>query len=53
MVFVPYNAKEIRIAWKLKYNFKRKSQVILLMITDDKKWHYLSVKSLSKLLRGI
>ena len=23
------------------------------MITDGKKWHYLAVKSLSKLLRGI
>ena len=34
-------------------NFKRENQVILLMITDGKKWHYLTVKSLSTLLRGI
>ena len=36
-----------------KHNFKRKNQVILLMITDGKKWHYLSVKSWSASLRGI
>ena len=34
-------------------NFKRKNQVILLMITDSKKWHYLAVKSVPALLRGI
>ena len=30
-----------------------KAQVIPLMITDGKKWHYLAVKSLSRLLQGI
>ena len=30
-----------------------KKKVILLMITDGKKWHYLFVKELSVLLRGI
>ena len=34
-------------------NFMCENQVILLMITDCKKWHYLAVKSLSALLRGI
>ena len=34
-------------------NFKCKNEVILLIITDGKKWHYLAVKSLSALLRGI
>ena len=34
-------------------NKKRKNQVILLMITDGKKWHYLAVKGLPTLLRGI
>ena len=28
-------------------------QVILLMITDGEKWHYLAVTRLSELLRGI
>ena len=50
---MPYNAKEIRHAYKTKYNLKRENQVILLMITDGEKWHYLAVKSLSALLRGI
>ena len=50
---MPYNAEEIRHAYKSKYDLKRENQVILLMITDDKKWHYLTVKKLSVLLRGI
>ena len=47
------NTKKIRHAYISKYDLKRKNQVILLMITDGKKWHYLSVKSLSGLLKGI
>ena len=43
----------MRVTYKLKYNFKRENQVILLMITDGKKWHYLAVKRLSALLRII
>ena len=31
---VPYNTKEIRNAYKSKYNLERKNKVILLMITD-------------------
>ena len=50
---MPYNTKEIRPAYKSKYNFKRKNQVIILLITDGTKWHYLAVKKLSALLRGI
>ena len=42
--YVPYNTEEIRHAYKSKYNLKRENQVILLMITDGKKWHYLAVK---------
>ena len=53
ILFVPYNTKQIRPAYISKYNHKGDNQVILLMITDNKKWHYLSVKSISKLLRGI
>ena len=54
ILFVPHNKKEIRPAYISKYNHKRKKQVILLMITDDgKRWHYLAVRSLSALLRGI
>ena len=53
ILFVPYNTKQIRPAYISKYNYKRDNQVVLLMITDNKKWHYLAVKSVSGLLRGI
>ena len=49
----PHNTKEIRHAYKSKYNLERESQVILLIITNGKKWHYLAVKSLPALFRGI
>ena len=48
-----HNTEKIRHAYELKYNLKRENQVILLMITDGEKWHYLAVKSLSALFRGI
>ena len=44
------NTKEISVAYKSKYKQKREKQVILLMITDGNKWHYLAVSSLSALL---
>ena len=50
---MPHNTKQIRPAYKSKHSFKRESKVILLVITDGKKWHYLAVKSLSALLRRI
>ena len=50
---MPYNTEKIRLACKSKHNLKRKNQVILLMITDGKKWHYLAVRSLSALFREI
>ena len=53
ILFVPYNTKKIRLAYKSKYNHKRYYQVNLLMITDGKKWHFLAVKSISALFRGI
>ena len=52
-LFVPHNKKTISLAYKSKYNHKRKNQVILLMITDGEKWHGLVVRSLSALFRGI
>ena len=52
ILHLPYNTKEIRSAYVSKHDFKYKNQVILLMITDGKKWHYIAVKKLSALLRG-
>ena len=34
ILYVPHNTKEIRHAYKSKYNLKRENQVILLMVTD-------------------
>ena len=52
-MFIPEGEKNIRHAYKSKYNLKRENQVILLMISDGEKSHYLTVKSLSVLLKGI
>ena len=49
ILFVPYNTEEIRHAYKSKHNCKHENQVILLMITDGEKLHYLAVKSLSEI----
>ena len=48
-----HKTKEIRNGYKSKYNLNSKNQVILLMITEGEKWHYLTVKSLSALFKGI
>ena len=64
ILYVPYNTKQIRPVYIPEYNDKRDNQVILLMITtaidydddnDDrfKNWHYVEVKSIPKLFRGI
>ena len=53
ILYVPYNTKKINIAYKSKNNLTQKSQIILLMISDGQKWHYLVVKHLPRLLRGI
>ena len=53
ILFVPHNTKDVRLAYKSTHIFKHNNQVILLMITDCEKWHYLAVKGLSALLRGI
>ena len=50
---MPYNTKKINIAYKFKNNLTQEKQIILLMISDGQKWHYLVVKNLSGLLRGI
>ena len=53
ILYVPHNTRKIHLAYKLKHNLTRENQIILLMITDGEKWHYLTVKNLSGLLRGI
>ena len=53
ILYVPFNTKKIEIAYKSKYNLIRDNQIVLLMIGNGENWHYLAVKSLSRLLRGI
>ena len=53
ILYVPHNTKKINIAHKSKHNLTREKQVILLMISNGEIWHYLTVKNLSGLLRGI
>ena len=54
ILYAPHNTeKVVRHAYKSKYSLTRENQVILLMITDGEKWHYLTVRSLSALLRDV
>ena len=51
ILFIPHNTKIINVAYRSEYNNKHKKQVILLMITDGKKWYYLSITNWSALLQ--
>ena len=51
ILFIPHNTKTISVAYRSEYYNKCKKQVILLMITDGNKWHYLAVTNLSVLLQ--
>ena len=66
IVQVPHDEIKITHTYKSEYNHTRKNQIVLLMITDDEKWHYTDLKgeptedgfnrptkSLSRLFRGI
>ena len=53
ILYVPHNTRKVNVAYKSKHNLTCDKQVILLMITDGEKWHYLVVKNLPGLLRGV
>ena len=53
ILYIPHNTKKIQLAYRSKYDLTYNKQIILLMITDGEKWHYLVVNNLSGLLRGI
>ena len=53
ILYIPHNTKKIQVAYKSKNNLTCDKQVILLMITNGEKWHYLTVKNLPRLLRKI
>ena len=51
---MPYNTIEMKQAYISKHNNERDSQVNLLRITDGTtNWHYLAIKDISGLLRGV
>ena len=45
ILYVPHNTRKIHVAYKSKHNLTRENQIILLMITNGEKWHYLTVKN--------
>ena len=53
ILYVPHKTGKIHLAYNSKHNLTREKQVILLMITDGEKWHYIAVTRLSGLLRGV
>ena len=53
ILYVPHKTGKIHLAYKSKHNLTREKHAILLVITDGEKWHYLAVKNLSRLLRGV
>ena len=53
ILYIPHNTKKIQLAYRFKNNLTCDKQVFLLMITDVEKWHYLTVKNLPGLLKGI
>ena len=53
ILYVLHGTKKTEIAYKSKHNLTREKQVVLLMISNGENWHYLIVKILSRLLRGI
>ena len=46
-----YNVEKISHVYKSEFNKTREKQVILLIITDGQKQHYLFVKNLNSLLK--
>ena len=52
ILYIPHNTKKIQLGYRSTYNLTYDKQIILLMITDGEKWHYLVAKSLSRLFKG-
>ena len=52
VLYMQHNTKTISVAYRSEYSNKCRKQVILLMITNSKKYHYLAATNLSALLQG-
>ena len=53
ILYIPHNTKNKQVAYRSLNNLTYDKQIILLMITNGEKWHYLAVKNLPGLLTGI
>ena len=53
ILYVRHNTRKIHVVYKLMHNLTGDKQVILLMVSNGENWHYLTVKNLAGLLRGI
>ena len=53
ILHMPHNTRKMHVAYKSKHNLTCDKQVILLMFSNGENWHYLTVKNLPGLLRGI
>ena len=51
VLYMPHNTKTITVANRSEYKNKCRKQVILLMITNSRKYHYLALTNLSALLQ--
>ena len=45
VLFVEYNIEEIKQTCISKHNSEHEYKVIILMITNSKKWYYLAIKN--------
>ena len=52
-MFCILKKKKIYPAYVSKHNSNYEKQVIILIIPNANRWHYLTVKKLSALLKGI
>ena len=45
VLFASQNSEEITLVYKSEHNYNRENNALLLMINDDKKYHYFAIKS--------
>ena len=53
VLYLKHNTRKTSVVYRSKHNNKGKKQVILLMIGNREKYHYLAVTNLSALLQKI
>ena len=53
LLFVKNTREEMKQAYISNYDFSQENTAILLVITDEQRWHYLAVKKLSAVLLEI